>query len=64
MLLLVTAALLARTAIQAMRADAGFDVNRLLTVSISDGRTKFDEAGYLHRRSRRFGGCLRSSACL
>jgi putative ABC transport system permease protein len=48
MLLLVVAALLSRTAIQAMRADAGFDVNRLLTVSISDGRTKFDEAGYLH----------------
>jgi putative ABC transport system permease protein len=47
MLLLVSAALLSRTAIQAMRTEAGFDVNRLLTVSISDGRTKFDEIGYL-----------------
>ena len=47
MLLLVVAALLSRTAIQAMRTDTGFDVNKLLTVSISDGRTKFDEAGYL-----------------
>jgi predicted permease len=47
MLLLVLAALLSRTAIQAMRTDVGFDVDKLLTVSISDGRTKFDEAGYL-----------------
>jgi predicted permease len=47
MLLLVSAALLTRTTLQMTRTGSGFDADRLVTVSISDGRTKFDEVSYL-----------------
>lgn len=46
MLLLVSAALLARTAILMTRADIGFDADRLLAVSLSAPRTGFDQQGY------------------
>ena len=46
MLLLVSAALLARTAILMTRADIGFDVDRMLAVSLSVPRTGFDQQGY------------------
>jgi putative ABC transport system permease protein len=46
MLLLVSAALLARTAILMTRADIGFDADRMLAVSLSAPRTGFDEQGY------------------
>ena len=46
MLLLVFAALLARTAMVMTRADIGFDADRMLAVSLSAPRTGFDEPGY------------------
>jgi predicted permease len=46
MLLLVAAALLARTAIVMTRADIGFDADRMLAVSLSAPRTGFDQRGY------------------
>lgn len=46
MLLLVSAGLLARTAILMTRADIGFDADRMLAVSLSAPRTGFDERGY------------------
>jgi len=46
MLLLVVAALLARTAILMTRADIGFDADRMLAVSLSAPRAGFDEAAY------------------
>ena len=46
MLLLVSAALLARTAILMTRADIGFDADRMLAVSLSAPRTGFDQQGY------------------
>lgn len=45
--LLVAAALLARTAILMTRADIGFDVDRLLTVSLERQRAGADEAAYI-----------------
>jgi putative ABC transport system permease protein len=47
MLLLVAAALLARTANVMVRADIGFDADRLLAVSFSAPRTAFDEPAYV-----------------
>jgi len=49
MLLLVVAALLARSAIQMTRTDAGFDADRILAVSLSAPRKDFDEAAYVQR---------------
>ena len=46
MLLLVSAALLARTAILMTRADIGFDADRMLAVAVSAPRTGFDEAAF------------------
>jgi putative ABC transport system permease protein len=46
MALLVSAALLARTAILMTRADIGFDADRMLAVSLSGPRTGFNEAAY------------------
>jgi predicted permease len=47
MLLLVVAALLARTAVAKTHADIGFDADRLLAVSVDMPRTQFDERMYL-----------------
>jgi predicted permease len=47
MLLLVVAALLARTAVAKARGDVGFDADRLLAVSVDVPRTQFDERMYL-----------------
>ena len=48
MLLLVSAGLLARTAMVMTRADIGFDADRMLAVSLSAPRTGFDEDAYLN----------------
>jgi hypothetical protein len=46
-LLLIVAALFARTAVLTSRIDMGFDAERLVGVSFSAPRTDFDEAAYL-----------------
>ena len=49
MLLLVFAALLARTAVLAARADQGFDVDRLIVVGLRPQRPGLDQSVYLPR---------------
>ena len=47
MLMLVSAALLGRTAMLMARTDIGFDVDRLIVVSLEPPRSGFDEAAYI-----------------
>ena len=49
MLLLVAAALLARSALQLTRIHTGYDADRLLSVSLSLPRKDFDEPAYVRR---------------